>query len=328
MPTKKELKQKVKELEAKLGGQEHVPIEPQDIVNWLYNQEFAPHPLKTSTETMRMWLQAMNTRLSTNNLFRRMGRVMELWRQQGIPDQTYTRQQQEEYIAQNGAHLIPVVLTTSWQQYLQTKRTGQEEEEDESMDVEMQSSTELEYSPIVSSDHPPVDPIVADAGFTFTFAYATASNPPLRTARFGFSNVVSMVLPSLDTPTASTSAAAFTLNMPELRPRTTQIDWRLLFRSRTASSYPSTLPVSPSIYESMERSPEPERPAPGPHRYAAGLLPDLFPGCASFLEDTRPPDQQKTQDEYTARQLYEQELVKRLKQGKSPGVSVLPPRLR
>jgi hypothetical protein len=101
MPTKRELKQKVKELEARLGGGEQAPNETQDIVNWLYDQISAPHPLKTSTETMMMWLQVMNAGLSTNNHQRRMSRVMELWRQQRIPNQTYTRQEQEEYIAQN-----------------------------------------------------------------------------------------------------------------------------------------------------------------------------------------------------------------------------------
>ncbi|KAH0294486.1 hypothetical protein KCU62_g100, partial [Aureobasidium sp. EXF-3399] len=146
-PTKKQLKQKVRELEAQLGAGQPAPLEPQDIVDWLYDQYEAPHPLRTSNETMMMWLQAMNTGLSKNNLNRRLSRVMELWRQQAMPGETYTRQQQQELIAREGAYLMPVVLTTTWQQHLQAKKAKQEQEkDDESMDEQMQSAMSCQHS--------------------------------------------------------------------------------------------------------------------------------------------------------------------------------------
>jgi hypothetical protein len=111
------------------------------------------------------------------------------------------------------------------------------------MEVEMQPEAELEYSSIISIDFPPVDPIVAAAGFAFAFASATASNPPLHTARLGFSDVVSVVLSPLDTPIASTSTAA------TAHPRR---------RAKVAAESSS-----------------------GPwHRYAPGSVPDLFPDYA------------------------------------------------
>jgi hypothetical protein len=76
------------------------------------------------------------------------------------------------------------------------------------MEVEMQPEAELEYSSIISIDFPPVDPIVAAAGFAFAFASATASNPPLHTARLGFSDAVSVVLSPLDTPPLPAPGAA------------------------------------------------------------------------------------------------------------------------
>jgi len=252
MPTKKQLQQKVKELEAQLGAGYEAPIEPQDIVDWLWDQVEAPHPLRTSVETMMMWLQAMNTGLSTNNLQRRVGRVMELWRQQAIPNLTYTRQEQEDYIAQKGAYLEPVVLTTTWQQFLQAKKAKQEQEkDDESMDEEMQSSAKLKYSSIMSVDLPPVDPVVSAAGFTF--AFVSAGTPPPCSARFGFSAIVSTIdCPPLLYPAASVSSSA---------PASTD-----------TSATTATAPTRPT--DTKER--HGDRYALGPDRYASISLWDVL----------------------------------------------------
>ncbi|KEQ72799.1 hypothetical protein M436DRAFT_82078 [Aureobasidium namibiae CBS 147.97] len=291
-PTKKQLKQKVRELEAQLGAGQPAPLEPQDIVDWLYDQYEAPHPLRTSNETMMMWLQAMNTGLSKNNLNRRLSRVMELWRQQAMPGETYTRQQQQELIAREGAYLMPVVLTTTWQQHLQAKKAKQEQEkDDESMDEQMQSGTELEYSSIMSIDLPPVDPIVSAANFAF--AFVSAGTPPR--AGFGLSDVVSTLNlppPVLDTSTASASAA-------------------------------------PAAYTPRARTNVPVRRSRGPwHQYAADPVPNLFPGYPRLGPVILSGSQQRSQDELSVLQSEENKLVDRLEQQDSPHGWILPPRLR
>jgi hypothetical protein len=73
----------------------------------------------------------MDTGASRYNLQRRLGPVMQLWREQGTPNQTFTREQQEEYTARRGANTRPVVLTISWHDFLLIKENigGQEENE-------------------------------------------------------------------------------------------------------------------------------------------------------------------------------------------------------
>jgi hypothetical protein len=132
-PTKRQLKKKVKELKQALAKYENSePTQPQDVINWLSAQTQAPHPLDTSFDTMMLWLEAMGTGASRISFQRRVGPLMQLWREQGIPNTTFTVDQQERWIAEHGADTTPVVLTTTWQQYVIAKETGvlkrQEEE--------------------------------------------------------------------------------------------------------------------------------------------------------------------------------------------------------
>jgi hypothetical protein len=101
-----------------------------------------------------MWLEAMDTGASKYNLQRRLGPVMQLWREQGIPNESFTREQQEEYTAQRGANTRPAVLTISWHHYLLARENIGDQEENEI--VGEQSSAGLSFTPVVSwiDEHP------------------------------------------------------------------------------------------------------------------------------------------------------------------------------
>lgn len=274
-------------------------IDPQDIIDWLIEQHQAPHPLYTSNDTMIMWLQAMDLGLSRHDLECYIKPVMQLWREQANPNQIYTKGQQDQHIAKFGANTRPVVLTITWQhfqQYLLAKEIERGDKEQEEDKEDMQSGAELEFSSILSVDTSPVDPVAVLPAFTLEF---TLNIAPVR---------------------------------PEFRPRTPITDWPPLFRPYAASSSPSTLSLSPSIYKPMEIEDSPVRPAPEPHRYAAGPLPDLFPGYARLGNDNspgtaQPRSQQQTQDDYAAWPRQEQEFVERLEPQRVPHVRVLPSRL-
>jgi hypothetical protein len=63
--TCRQMQQEVKELMTKLGiDYRKKPIESQDIVNWLIEQNEAPHPLATNTDTMMSWLETMDSKVS------------------------------------------------------------------------------------------------------------------------------------------------------------------------------------------------------------------------------------------------------------------------
>jgi hypothetical protein len=132
----------------------HEAINPQDIVNWLYEQLEAPHPLRTSIDTMMDWLQAMDTGASRLDLERLVGPVMQLWLEQGIPNELFTRHQQEQHIAQRGADMRPVVLTTSWQHYLLARVNGESEENER--EEEEQPIARFGLSAIVSINTTPI----------------------------------------------------------------------------------------------------------------------------------------------------------------------------
>jgi hypothetical protein len=148
-PTKRQLKKKIKELKEKLAKYNNSePTQPQDVINWLFAQAQAPHPLDTSFDTMMLWLEAMGTGASRISLQRRLGPLMQLWREQGIPNVTFTVDQQEQWIAERGANMRPVVLTTTWQQYVIAKESGElkrtEEEKKKEEERERQERKEQE----------------------------------------------------------------------------------------------------------------------------------------------------------------------------------------
>jgi len=289
------------EEEEKEEGQENpepayqASFQPQDIVDWLHQQQQAPHPLNTSTETMMRWLEAMDTGVSRNTLQRHIGPVMELWRQQGTADLTFTAEEQARYIVEHGANSRAVVLTMTWQQHLQAKKAEEEQGKEEgSMNEEERPTVGLDFTSVQSIDTSPVEPVLFPTAFNLEFTL---------------------------------NIAPFT---PGFRPTTPLADQGPSFRAHTASSSPSTLSLSPEAYGPIEDSPA--HPAPRPHRYASGPLPDLFPGYAELgpvnpLGAAQTSSQQQTEDEYLARQLHEAELVERLEQRRSPHVSVLPSRL-
>jgi hypothetical protein len=131
-PTKKQLKQKNKELKEHLRFfTRKEPYKPQDFIDWLSRQILAPHPLSTSTDTMLKWLEAMNTGASRTDLQRRLGEVMLLWREQGISNKIFTREAQNRRIADYGADKRGVKVTTTWQQYLIAKETGELKKQEE-----------------------------------------------------------------------------------------------------------------------------------------------------------------------------------------------------
>lgn len=111
--------------------QSHLPpaIEVRDIVDWLIEQNEVPHPLATSLEVMMMWFEAMNTGLSHGALRRRLGRVMQLWREEGDSTRVWTREEQDWSLEHDGPDMTPPELTTTWQQFLQERNLQHEVDE-------------------------------------------------------------------------------------------------------------------------------------------------------------------------------------------------------
>lgn len=180
-PTKRQLQKKNKELKEKLANYESSePTQPQDIINWLSAQARAPHPLDTSVDTMMLWLEAMGTGASRINLQRRVGQLMQLWREQAIPNTTFTSDQQERWIAERGADMRPVVLTTTWQQYLLARENGEGEEKKEE---DMQSNAGLDFSSIESIDTPPVED-AASAPTRDSVTVTETESPSVRRIRY------------------------------------------------------------------------------------------------------------------------------------------------
>jgi hypothetical protein len=118
--TKRQMRETIKHLRDVKGipNNRNVSIRPQDVVDWLTRQEEAPHPFNTSSETMMLWMEAMDAGVPRNNLQRRMRDTMQLWREQGdIQGRVVTREQQDSILEQHGADLDPPVLTISWQTF-------------------------------------------------------------------------------------------------------------------------------------------------------------------------------------------------------------------
>jgi hypothetical protein len=230
----------------------HEAIKPQDIVSWLSEQLEAPHPLRTSTDTMMNWLQAMDTGASRLDLERLVGPVMQLWLEQGIPSELFTRHQQEQHIAQRGANMRPVVLTTSWQYYLLARvNEGREENEREE---EEQSVARFGFSAITSINTTPIQA----AHLVDPATPATTSTPA--TVR----------------PSTSAAAADLPSGLPRSQVASDPLYGLLSGHAVTWQRRSSTPPLSEEEMEPMSSSPPDLRVRRFYH--APGPLPDLFPG--------------------------------------------------
>jgi hypothetical protein len=71
---------------------------------------------------MMLWMEAMETGVSRNNLQRRMRDTMQLWRELGdTQGRVVTKEQQDSILEQHGADLDPPVLTIGWQAFKDSK---------------------------------------------------------------------------------------------------------------------------------------------------------------------------------------------------------------
>jgi hypothetical protein len=102
-------------------------IDVRDIVDWLRSQDDAPNPLATNAEVMRMWFEVMDAGVSMRNLGRRLAEVLDLWRTEGDPENSYTVEQQQNALAKDGPDMTPPVVTVTWQQFQQQKQLAQAE---------------------------------------------------------------------------------------------------------------------------------------------------------------------------------------------------------
>jgi hypothetical protein len=100
-------------------------IDVRDIVDWLRSQDDAPYPLATNAKVMRMWFEVMDAGVSMRNLDRRLAEVLDLWRTEGDPENSYTVEQQQNALAKDGPDMTPPVVTVTWQQFQQQKRLAQ-----------------------------------------------------------------------------------------------------------------------------------------------------------------------------------------------------------
>jgi hypothetical protein len=259
--TCRQLRQEIKELMTKLDIDDRKkPIESQDIVSWLIEQNEAPHPLATSIDTMMSWLEAMDLKVSKLALRRHVGPVMQLWREQGIPNETFTEDQQEQFMAQRGPNMRPVVLTTTWQQYMVAKENREEEKRIAapaifSMSAIRQQQTSEQVSTFRS--HIPMP-------HSTTLAHPRSTRPHI--ASRIFSRPVFASSPIIDRSAALDRSAAVS---------------PFVFGSHTFT--PSAFSRSPTTPPLSEERMVPMSPSPPDLRvrrfyHAPGPLPDLFPG--------------------------------------------------
>jgi hypothetical protein len=121
--TKRQLLAENRQLRQNQGiiNQRTLTLRPQDVIDWLQLQYEAPAPLLTGTDTMMLWMEAMESGLSTPKLQRRVGEMMELWRQQGSRKGPITRDKQEQAISDLGADLDAPIVSLPWQKFLATR---------------------------------------------------------------------------------------------------------------------------------------------------------------------------------------------------------------